>query len=329
MNKYEAIKLIKESGLVIEKMSDEEKAAKRKERREARKAEEKAYRDAHWTFNLNVRGGGAYSMVYELVKMTKELFPECEFINDEDEDWAGLRFVKNDSSDKRHFVNVCLNGDQLKKMELYTDVYLDGEDIGDKRSYRDSESNQSWMSMRESALNYEWKEYSNGRTSEFDFIVTVNKKDFKEFWQSVVKRAVSALDRKINMINAESGDSEDRKIPEFEYMEFEFTDDPIDAMDGKRHRYKVPEDFVMKFFHENCGNDNNSYKDFKEFFDSLGISFMRSMSDEGSLMRGGFTFSQYKWFRRGGGELKGHLWSFPAFLGYDNDDVELKGWKLM
>ena len=42
MNKYQAIKLIKESGLVIEKMSDEEKKAKRKARREARKAEAEA-----------------------------------------------------------------------------------------------------------------------------------------------------------------------------------------------------------------------------------------------------------------------------------------------
>ena len=42
MNKYEAIKLIKETGLVIEKMTDEEKKAKRKARREARKAESEA-----------------------------------------------------------------------------------------------------------------------------------------------------------------------------------------------------------------------------------------------------------------------------------------------
>ena len=328
MDRHEALRIIKESGLVAEKMTDEEKAAKRKARREARKAEEKAYRDAHWTFDLNVRGGGAYSMVYDLVKMTKDLFPECVFINDEDEACAGLRFVKNDSSDNKHFVSVFLNGNQLKKFELYTEVYLDGEDIDDKHSYRDSESTQSWMSMRDSALNYEWKEYSNGRTSEFDFIVTVNKKDFKEFWQSVVNRAVAALDRKIKMIDSESGDSEDRKIPEFEYLEFVFTDDPIDSMSGKEDRYRVPKDSVMEFFHKNCGEDNNSYKDFKDLFDSMDISYMRSMSEPASLFRGGFTFSQYKWFKKGGGELKGRLWFFPAFSGYENDDVQVKGWKL-
>jgi hypothetical protein len=60
----------------------------------------------------------------------------------------------------------------------------------------------------------------------------------------------------------------------------------------------------------------------------MDISYMRSMSEPSSMMRGGFSFSQYKWFKRGGGELKGRLWSFPAFIGYENDDVEVKGWKL-
>jgi hypothetical protein len=42
MNRYEALRIIKESGLVAEKMTEEEKKAKRKARREARKAEAEA-----------------------------------------------------------------------------------------------------------------------------------------------------------------------------------------------------------------------------------------------------------------------------------------------
>jgi hypothetical protein len=93
-------------------------------------------------------------------------------------------------------------------------------------------------------------------------------------------------------------------------------------------RYRVPNDSVMSFFHKNCGEDNNSYKDFKDLFDSMDISYMRSMSEPASLFRGSFSFSQYKWFKRGGGELKGRLYGFPAFRGYENDDVQVKGWKL-
>ncbi len=39
MDRHEALRIIKESGLIAEKMTEEEKAAKRKARREARKAE--------------------------------------------------------------------------------------------------------------------------------------------------------------------------------------------------------------------------------------------------------------------------------------------------
>lgn len=42
MNRYKALRIIKESGLVVEKMTEEEKKAKRKARREARKAEAEA-----------------------------------------------------------------------------------------------------------------------------------------------------------------------------------------------------------------------------------------------------------------------------------------------
>ena len=41
MNKYKALHIIKESGLIAEKMTDEEKKAKRKARRDARKAEDR------------------------------------------------------------------------------------------------------------------------------------------------------------------------------------------------------------------------------------------------------------------------------------------------
>ena len=42
MEIVESLRIIKDVGLIAEKMTDEEKAAKRKARRDARKAEEKA-----------------------------------------------------------------------------------------------------------------------------------------------------------------------------------------------------------------------------------------------------------------------------------------------
>lgn len=110
-------------------------------------------------------------------------------------------------------------------------------------------------------------------------------------------------------MNSDRKNSRDRVIPEFKYIEFSFSDDPIDDMSGKERPYRVPYDDAMDFFCENCGDGTEKYSDFKEFFDSLDIS-------------------QYKWFKRGG-EPKGRLWSFPAFMGWENDDVKLKGWKLI
>jgi hypothetical protein len=326
MNKYQAIKLIKESGLVIEKMTDEEKAAKRKERREARKAEEKAYRDAHMKFKCNkITGSGCFGMLYDLCKSMEGKVPEFNLFSGDHygDEYINISWKKEDSNGEGHSAYLKFNIKELPRKRIICNLIVDGEDTGEHFEYKDPEAkSDSFFSYQ--TLNWE---YRNG--SSYEFVVTINKKAFTEWFQNISRKAIEDLDRKIKMDEDSSKNDGDRKIPDFKYMEFTFTDDPIDAMTGEQNRYKVPEDFVMKFFHENCGKDNDSYKDFKEFFDSLDISFMRSMSDEGSLMRGGFTFSQYKWFRRGGGELKGSLWSSPAFRGYDNDDVELKGWKLM
>ena len=177
-------------------------------------------------------------------------------------------------------------------------------------------------------LNWEWHEYAKGRYSSFDIDVTINSKDFSEWLSRISQKCIEALDRAVAMGDEEAKDVGDRGIPNFEHLEFEFTDDPIDSMTGEKLRYRVPKAFVMEFFFKNCGKDNNSYSDFKNFFDSLDISYMRSMSEPASLFRGSFSFSQYKWFKRGGGELQGRLWGFPSFRGYENDDVEVKGWKL-
>ena len=68
MDRHEALRIIKESGLIAEKMTEEEKAAKRKARREARKAEANAYRDAHVTFTTNKNAGISRDIIYDLCK---------------------------------------------------------------------------------------------------------------------------------------------------------------------------------------------------------------------------------------------------------------------
>ena len=328
MNRYEALRIIQEAGLVTEKMSEEEKAAKRKARRDARKAEANAYKDAHVTFQTN-RNSGIYSdIIYDLCKMFSSELGSFEIRkgSDDGSDYMYIFDQKNDASGNSHRAVIEFDLSQMRKLCIVAHLEIDGRDTGDTFSYRDSEGSQGIFSHQD--LNWEWHEYAKGRYSSFDIDVTINKKDFSEWLRSICAKASSALDRAVTMADEETREPSERRIPDFEHLEFEFTDDPIDAMSGEEYRYRVPKDSVMEFFHENCGKDNNSYKDFKDLFDSMDISYMRSMSDEGSLMRGGFTFSQYKWFKRGGGELKGRLWSFPAFSGYENDEVEVKSWKL-
>ena len=325
MNKLEALKIIAESGLITEKMTDEEKAAKRKARREARKAEEKAYKDTHMKFKCNKNtGSGCFDMLYDLCKSMEGKVPEFNLFSGDDygDEYINITWIKEDANAKKHRAYLKFNIKALPQKKIVCNLIVDGEDTGDRFEYKDPEArSDSFFSYQ--TLNWE---YLNG--SSYEFVVTIDKSAFTEWFQSISRKAVEALDRAIKMDEDSSKNDEDRKIPDFKDLEFVFTDDPIDSMTGEEHRYKVPKDFVMKFFHENCGKDNDSYKDFKDFFDSLDISYMRSMSDSGSLFRGGFNFSQYKWFKRGGGELKGRLWSFPSFMGYENDDVELKGWKL-
>lgn len=329
MNKYKAFSIISESGLLLEKMTDEEKAAKRKERRDARKAEANAYKDAHVTFRTNKNSGIYREIVYDLCKMFESDLGSFQIRSGSDDDSYGYIYLfdeKRDASGNSHRAVIVFDLRQMRKLCIVAHLEVDGEDTGDTFSYRDSEGSQGIFSHQN--LNWEWHEYAKGRTSSFDIDVTINKKDFSEWLRSICAKASSALDRAVAMADEESKDPGERGIPDFEHLEFEFTDDSIDSMTGEAMRYRVPKDSVMEFFHENCGKDNNSYSDFKTLFDSMDISYMRSMSEPSSLFRGSFSFSQYKWFKRGGGELKGRLWSFPAFRGYENDDVEVKGWKL-
>ena len=328
MEIVESLRIIKDVGLVAEKMTDEEKAAKRKARRDARKAEEKAYKDAHWQFELNIRGGGAYDMLYKLQHYVEYEVPgNVKLYRDSEDEQIGFKWEKEDNVGKLHQGSFYFNASTLKNKEIIAEVYLDGEKEN-TYSYNDSEAESSWFSSRTSNLKWEWRKIGADRYSSFDFIVTINKKDFIEFCKMVAKKAIENLDRRVAMVNAETENSADRVIPEFKYMEFSFSDNPIDDMSGKESPYRVPYDKAMDFFRENCGDETEKYSDFKEFFDSLDISYMRSMHDDGSLMRSAFNFSQYKWFKKGG-ELKGRLWFFPAFKGWENDDVKLKGWKLV
>lgn len=330
MNKFEALKIITESGLIAEKMTDEEKAAKRKVRREARKAEERAYRDAHVSFTTNKNVGISRDRIYELCNMFKSDLGSFEIRSgSDDDDYYGYIYLideKKDASGKTHRSVIEFDLSRMRKLCIVANLEVDDKDIGDSFEYRDSEGRDGMFTRQ--ALNWEWHEYANGRYSSFDIDVTITKKDFSEWLKRICAKASSALDRAVAFADEESKDPNDREIPNFDHLEFEFTEDSIDDMDGSPLRYRVPSDFVMGFFRENCGKDNNSYKDFKELFDSMDISYLRSMSEPASLFRGSFSFSQYKWFRRGGGELKGSLWSLPAFRGYENEDVEVKGWKL-
>lgn len=76
MNKYQAIKLIKESSLVIEKMTDEEKAAKRKARREAKRAEEARMKDPTYAIGKYIErdteGTCAYLTLSEVQQLTDD-----------------------------------------------------------------------------------------------------------------------------------------------------------------------------------------------------------------------------------------------------------------
>ena len=331
MNRHESLRIIKESGLVVEKMTDEEKAAKRKARREARKAEVNAYKDAHVTFTTNKRSGIYREIIYDLCKMFASDLGSFEIRSGEedDDDYIGYMYIfdeKKDAAGKTHRAVIDFDLRQMKNLSIVAHLKVDGRDTGDTFNYRDSEGSQGMFTRDD--LNWEWHEYAKGRYSSTDIDVTINKKDFSEWLKRICAKASSALDRAVAMADEETKDPGKRGIPNFEHLEFEFTDDSIDAMTGEELRYRVPKDFVMEFFHKNCGEDNNSYKDFKDLFDSMDISYMRSMSEPASLFRGSFSFSQYKWFKRGGGELKGRLWGFPAFRGYENDDVQVKGWKL-
>lgn len=330
MNKYKAFSIINESGLVLEKMTDEEKKAKRKARRDARKAEANAYKDAHITFKTNKNAGISRDIIYDLCKTFSSDLGQFEIRSGSGEDYYGYMYIfeeKKDAAGNSHRVVIDFDLSKMRKLSIVGQLEIDGRETGDTFEYRDSERRDGGIFSTHD-LNWEWHEYAKGRTSSFDIDVTINKKDFSEWLRRICAKASSALDRAIAMANEESKDPAERGIPNFEYLEFEFTDDSIDDMTGEKNRYRVPKDFVMEFFHKNCGEDNNSYKDFKDLFDSLDISYMRSMSEPASLFRGSFSFSQYKWFKRGGGELNGRLWSFPSFRGYENDDVEVKGWKL-
>ena len=329
MNRHEALRIIKESGLIAEKMTEEEKAAKRKERREARKAEANAYRDAHVTFRTNKNSGIYRDIIYDLCKMFSSDLGSFDIRSGEDDDYYGYMYLfdeKKDAAGKTHRATIDFDLSKMRKMCIVAHLKIDGRETGDTFGFRDSDASSGIFSSND--LNWEWHEYAKGRTSSFDIDVTINKKDFSEWLKRICAKASSALDRAVAMADEETKDPGERGIPNFEHLEFEFTDDAIDDMTGENLRYRVPKDFVMEFFHKNCGEDNNSYKDFKDLFDSMDISYMRSMSEPASLFRGSFSFSQYKWFKRGGGELKGRLYGFPAFRGYENDDVQVKGWKL-
>lgn len=330
MDRHEALRIIKESGLIAEKMTEEEKAAKRKARREARKAEANAYKDAHVTFNTNKNAGISRDIIYDLCKMFDSDLGPFEIRSGSDEDsYLGYMYIfdeKDDAAGKSHRAIIDFDLSKMRKLAIVGHLEIDGRETGDTFEYRDSEGRDGMFTQQN--LNWEWHEYAKGRTSSFDIDVTINKKDFSEWLKRICAKASSALDRAVAMADEETKDPGERGIPNFEHLEFEFTDDSIDDMTGEAMRYRVPKDFVMEFFHKNCGEDNNSYKDFKDLFDSMDISYMRSMSEPASLFRGSFSFSQYKWFKRGGGELKGRLYGFPAFRGYENDDVQVKGWKL-
>lgn len=328
MNKYKAFSIINESGLVLEKMTDEEKKAKRKARRDARKAEANAYKEAHVTFKTNKNAGVTRDDLYLLCNQFKSYISPCKmrFGGDYGDEYFHIFAEKADSSGNKHYAVIVFDLDKMRKLCIVAHLEVDGRDTGDTFGFRDSEGRQDIFTHQD--LNWEWHEYAKGRYSSFDIDVTINSKDFSEWLSRISKKCIEALDRAVAMGDEEAKDVGDRGIPNFEHLEFEFTDDPIDSMTGEKLRYRVPKAFVMEFFFKNCGKDNNSYSDFKNFFDSLDISYMRSMSEPASLFRGSFSFSQYKWFKRGGGELQGRLWGFPSFRGYENDDVEVKGWKL-
>ena len=158
MNRHEALRIIKESGLIAEKMTEEEKAAKRKARREARKAEANAYRDSHVTFTTNKNAGISRDSIYDLCKTFSSDLGSFEIRSGSDEDsYLGYMYIfdqKKDAAGNTHRAIIDFDLSKMRNLCIVAHLEIDGRETGDTFGFRDSEASSGIFSSN--YLNWRW-----------------------------------------------------------------------------------------------------------------------------------------------------------------------------
>lgn len=143
-------------------------------------------------------------MLYKLQHYVEYEVPgNVKLYRDSEDEQIGFEWEKEDNVGKLHQGSFYFSANTLKNKEIIAEVFLDGEKEN-TYSYNDSEAESSWFSSRTSNLKWEWRKIGADRYSSFDFIVTINKKDFIEFCKMVAKKAIENLDRRVAMVNAET-----------------------------------------------------------------------------------------------------------------------------
>lgn len=311
MNFYGACKVIRDTGLLLEKMTEEEKKAKRKARRDAKKAEEKAWKDQHIFIEMNKNGGGMDGFYREIRNLVRDsgIVPQFSLLMDsEHPTWEDGEFEWQVDG---HKLGIVFDTKAIYKSgALRCKIQIDGEDQNHTYQWTDPEAYIPMLSNR--SMNIEWQ-------NSFDYTITIQKESFLKFIKSVYDTLVGKYESMKKREEELSGSG----IPSsFESVVFSFTEQPVDPFEPRT--FSVPREEIMEWFHRDKGEDNNSGKDFKDFLDSLQIEFVRNYEEPASLMHNSFYVSQY-WFNKCNRSAFGHV----DFRGYGHDDVRVTGWKLV
>jgi hypothetical protein len=314
MDFKDARKIIHGNGLVLEKMSDEEKAAKRKARRDAKRAAEKAeqeeYDRGHPSCKIDGYDDGSIKNFFKgLGVIADGHVPEFEVLKRTDSgNWLFKWRIEG-----RACRMIWDTKRLVKNKVLEADFTIDGEGgLIDGVCYRDPDRTPSgFLSTDPYSINFE-----PIRDSSSKFRVWIDRQAFIEFVQRQYQKLEDYVKRNAKLAEESNGD----KIPEsFKEVEFFFTEDPVSELNGNKIRVTRDRDKILKWFHEDYGSDNDSFKDFKEFLDGMYIEFDEYVGNKLFEIK----HSEYNFMSKKG--YKSYACSFK----YDNEDVELKGWKLV
>lgn len=314
MNFYKALTIIKESGLIMEKMTEEEKAAKRKARRQARKESEKAEKEAyerdHPSCKVDEYDDGSIKNFFKgLGVIIDGKVPEFQVLKRQDSDnwlfkWDIDGTICRMIWDTRRLV---------KNKVLEADFTIDGEKgLIDGVCYRDPDRTPSgFLSTDPYSINFE-----TINNCSWKFRVWIDRQEFIGFMQRQYHKLEDFVKRRAKLAEENNGDT----IPEsFKEVEFFFNEDPVETLHGSKVRVTREREKVLKWFHDDYGSDNNSFKDFKEFLDNLYIKFDEYVGNKLFEIK----HSEYNFMTEKG--YKGYACSFK----YNNEDAELTGWKLL